>query len=281
MITFLAKYLDTGSNAYSLLFNSPIRPIANSIHKAIVYIQIKLLSGTRNFKPDNLNSLLTIIIKTYERPHIAQRLIKSIRRKYPNIKIIVVDDSKKPQQFSGAETIHIPFDSGVGSGRNAALAQVKTPLFLNLDDDFVFYKNTDLGSAVERMLQYDKIDIMGGWLINLPFFRLSGPGGYIVPQTPARVTFPEKEVGPFKVYQKVPQFYIGVTSRVALVKWDTGIKCLDHGAFFGRAAGVLRVVFNEDLKILHARTPFDLRYSKRRNNLEEDLKLLAIRYIHP
>ena len=44
----------------------------------------------------NMLSDITILIKTFERPEYLDRLIKSIKLYYPNIKIIVADDSRNP-----------------------------------------------------------------------------------------------------------------------------------------------------------------------------------------
>jgi hypothetical protein len=61
---------------------------------------------------------VTAVIKTFERPRILRRLVESIGRLYPSLSIVVVDDSRDPVQSPGVRTITMPYDSGVGGGRN-------------------------------------------------------------------------------------------------------------------------------------------------------------------
>lgn len=88
---------------------------------------------------------VSIIIKTFERPHCVNLLYHSIRRFYPDIPIIIADDSREPIGSLGdAKIIQLPFNSGVSFGRNAALKEVATKYFVTADDDFVFTRHTDL-----------------------------------------------------------------------------------------------------------------------------------------
>lgn len=272
--------VDTSSKTYRLLVNSPLIYLFNLIHAILIKLLVSILCYPTKINKNSILSDLTIIIKTFERPNIAQRLVNSIRMYYPNLKIVLADDSREVANYTGVDiTLRLPYNTGVGFGRNAALKEVTTKYFLNLDDDFIFYKDTDLVTALIEMDKNPEIHIMGGYLINLPFFRKSGPGGYIY-DLDTRVSFtPKTHIGQFKVYKKVPQFFIGQTSKVQDIGWDKGIKCLDHAPFFGRAYGKLNSVFNENLRILHARTPFCPLYSKIRNDIKEDKKVLEDRYL--
>src|SRR5947208_139 len=93
---------------------------------------------------------VTIAIKTFERPESLKDLLVSIRQFYPDIRIIVADDSKKPHApriakiFSNVECITLPFDVGISVGRNAMLKRIKTKYFVLCDDDFLFYEQTKL-----------------------------------------------------------------------------------------------------------------------------------------
>jgi len=96
-------------------------------------------------------SNVTAVIKTFERPHKLQRLLKSIKRTFPDLKIIVVDDSLHPIALKdeNIRLITLPFDSGVSAGRAAGLDKVKTPYVINIDDDFIFSRKTRLIRATE------------------------------------------------------------------------------------------------------------------------------------
>ena len=62
--------------------------------------------------------LVTALVKTFERPHILRRLVASIKRLYPTLPIVVVDDSREPSSLAEVHTIPMPYDSGISAGRN-------------------------------------------------------------------------------------------------------------------------------------------------------------------
>jgi glycosyltransferase involved in cell wall biosynthesis len=229
---------------------------------------------------DLVNNHLTVLIKTFERPTLLKRLVTSIKERYPNLRIIVVDDSNSPCQINGVETIIMPYDSGVSAGRNQGLFHVKTKYILILDDDFVFYRHTNLESVISIMENTPQIDIMGGEVIYLPFFsKLDYSKGNNLFPTEAAATMPRGSfIGDFPVYDKVANFYVARTERIKLVGWDNNLKRIDHADFFTRAKGVLTTVFNSNLKCLHAQNPFDTNYMNKRNDFSLDRIRLNIKY---
>ena len=275
----LARFLDTDSFFYRVIRQSPFNRVAWYLHRLVLTIELKILGmapcKSSRHENESLASQLTFLIKTFERKHEVVRLIKSLHQFYPDVAIVVVDDSREPLQYSGVTIVTLPYDSGVSSGRSRGLEYVHTPYFVSLDDDFIFFRRTTLAPSVQILRDNPQIDIIGGDYINLPFFRRSGPGGFVASRE-AQGVFPVGTiVGGLKVYDKVPQFYIARTARVATVGWDHRIKRLDHSVFFGRAKGKLVTVFNPDLVVLHARSPFDLEYMKIRNQFDEDRKIIA------
>ncbi len=222
---------------------------------------------------------LTAMIKTFERPKKLKNLIKSIRRLYPNLKIIVVDDSKDPSEIHGVKRIVLPYDSGVSAGRNAGLKVVKTPYMLCLDDDFVFNRNTNLLKALHDIKNIPSIDILAGEVIYLPL-RIA----HDYSQTPVFFT-PEKPLyepgtllGGYPVHLKVPNFYIARTDKVKLVSWDDNLKRMDHADFFTRAVGILTSVQDRDFKVLHYPTYFNKMYMERKNDNFHDRIVLQHKY---
>jgi hypothetical protein len=223
---------------------------------------------------------LTVLVKTFERPRVLRRFVDSVRRFYPDLKVIVVDDSRKPEPIEGLETITMPYDSGVSAGRNELIARAQTDYVLLLDDDFVFYRHTRLGPAVEAMKRHPEIDIMGGQVVNLPFYRrlplsLEGPlyPSSASPRVPIRST-----IGGFTVAAKVPVFFLARRERVALVPWDPHANRSGHADFFTRALGVLTTVYNPRLRCLHAKTPFATEYMAKRLDLVAEADYLAAKY---
>jgi glycosyltransferase involved in cell wall biosynthesis len=157
---------------------------------------------------DLVKTHLTVLIKTFERPTVLKRLVTSVKERYPYLRIIVVDDSNSPCQINGVETIIMPYDSGVSAGRNQGLFHVKTKYILILDDDFVFYRHTNLESVISIMEKIPQIDIMGREVIYLPFFsKLDYSKGNNLFPTDAAATMPRGSfIGDFPVYDKVANF---------------------------------------------------------------------------
>jgi glycosyltransferase involved in cell wall biosynthesis len=231
------------------------------------------------FKTKDVNTYLTAIIKTFERPKELRRLIKSIRYFYPDMKIIVVDDSQNPSILQNVEVVSMPYDSGVSAGRNVALDLVKTKYFLLLDDDFVFYRKTDLEPFVKKMHKNIKIDILGGKVVNLPLYTSTKyKQASLYANNKNSIMISGTEIDGMLVQDKVANFYIGRTESIKQVGWDNRIKRLDHADFFTRAKGVLLSVYTDKFKVLHAQTPFNKIYMKKRNDYEADRRLIYAKY---
>lgn len=222
---------------------------------------------------------LTAVIKTFERPRKLKRLVSSIKRRYPCLSIIVVDDSESPTTLAGVQTIGMPFDSGVSAGRNAGLAHVETNYVVMLDDDFVFNRHTNLADAYRKIAGNPVIDILAGEVIYLPLrivHDYEGAGLFPSDRTPL---YPAgSTISGLKVMNKVPNFYIGRAARIRQVGWDNRLKRIDHADFFTRAIGVLTSVQDPVLKILHHPTYFDKKYLKKKQAVEQDRARLQRKY---
>jgi hypothetical protein len=109
-------------------------------------------------------SRLTAIVHTSQRPGSVDRLIKSIGWLYPQLRILVADDSPKPQPVSGADAVKVPAGAGVSAARNALLSRVRTPYFLLLEDGMELNRR----SRVERLLELvatNMLDIAAGEIV--------------------------------------------------------------------------------------------------------------------
>lgn len=279
----IRNYFDTGSRLYRFVFsNRLLCQIAASMHSSIIGAEVALIRwfglpwrvtrGSTSLQ--QISEMVTIVVKSFERPRELKRLLSSIRTWYPDITVIVVDDSAHDispliQKFKGIDLITLPFNSGVCAGRNVGVARVTTPFFVSLDDDFILWRGSNLSIFLNHLITHREIDLVGGWLVNLPFFTRSGPGGVI--RVPAEARSAISKDGCFKV----PQFYMARTETIRQVGWDERIKVLDHSHFFGRLVGKATVRFLPDVSILHARTQFNKHYMEFRTNLESDQEILA------
>ena len=256
-------------------------PLTAPLFHALVTVEIAVcrLAEPLRRRPDADDPLLdqlTLVIKAFERPKSLARLLRSIRRLYPRIAIIVVDDSRDARPLPGVETVLLPFDSGVSAGRNAGLARVRTPYAMVLDDDFLFYRRTDLAAALRKLVAEPAIDILGGYVITLPAVQWNDSGS--TPSYKPEAGPLSGRVGGLERRRKVPNFYLARREPLARLGWDAALKRLDHVDFFTRADGVLCTVFDPALRCLHVKSLFDRHYLGFRYGCQDDLALLSARY---
>lgn len=264
---------------------SPLRSAARIAYDVAVAVQLlgdrvldAMAPGPRQ---DALLDQLTAVVKTFERPRVLRRLVRSIRRFHPRLEVIVVDDSREPTRLPGVTTLTLPFNSGLSAGRAAGLAQVRTPYILVLDDDFVFYRGTRLSAALAVMEAEPRIDIMGGMVVNLPLRTAADYRDAALFPTPAQPVHPiGSSLAGLQVYDKIANFYIARTERLREVGFDPRLRLAEHVDFFTRARGVLTTVYNPGMRCLHAKTPFDAGYMAYRLDLAADAEVLKARYPH-
>ncbi|XP_078080590.1 beta-1,4 N-acetylgalactosaminyltransferase 2-like isoform X4 [Mustelus asterias] len=93
-----------------LTVTSPCLQFINVVLKHITYTSKKYHINTVDVD-SNINSLVTITTKTFLRYHKLRVLIDSIRRFYPNMTIIIADDSEIPEKIEGPhiEQYMMPF----------------------------------------------------------------------------------------------------------------------------------------------------------------------------
>ena len=281
------KPLSTTSKSllYRHLVDGPLRPVAHGAYLGLLNLELsahRLRDRVPTSRPVTDLREVTAMIKTFERPGRLRQLVSSIKRHYPELKVIVIDDGRDPQPLPGVATHVMPYDSGLGAGRSMGLSLVETEYVLTLDDDFVLYHRTRLHEAVELMRRTEDIDIMGGLVVDLPLYvthdyrRASLFDTNAVP-----VHAPGSRVGGLEVFEKVADFFLARTDRLRRVDWDPGLKRLVHADFFTRARGVLTTVFNPAFRTLHVRNPYDLAYRRVRYDTADDLARLAARYGTP
>lgn len=264
-----------------LLVESRLRGIAHPVHAGAVAAELALVRLADAFRRPRAVSDLTAMIKTFERPRLVRRLVNSLRRLYPEMPIIVADDSREPIRLPGVETVSLPFDSGVSAGRQAALERVRTRYLWNLDDDFVVFGGTNVSLVMSGLERYPEIDLVGGWLIDLPHLRRRSahPSGIYSTSVPPKLS-PGTAFGAdpvFEVRDKVSNFFVARTAKVREVGYTAELKRLDHADFFTRARGRIVSTHCDGFFALHAQTPFDRNYQRFRES-DDDYAELAMRY---
>jgi beta-1,4-N-acetylgalactosaminyltransferase 2 len=71
---------------------------------------------------------ITLLIKTFERRNCLLQLVRSIRKYYPEVRILIVDDSKNPEIIKDKYLDYhiLPFNQGISYRRNHGLRHIKT-----------------------------------------------------------------------------------------------------------------------------------------------------------
>uniref|UniRef100_A0A7N4PI84 Beta-1,4 N-acetylgalactosaminyltransferase n=2 Tax=Sarcophilus harrisii TaxID=9305 RepID=A0A7N4PI84_SARHA len=202
-----------------------------------------------------LNALVTITTKTFLRPHKLRKLLWSIRKYYPDLTVIVADDSENPESIDDPYVEHyiMPFAKGWFAGRNLALSQVTTKYVLWVDDDFFFTQNTKI-EVLLNVLEKTDLDVVGGHVLGISFlFKLllaQGEDGSCI----------HKRVGSFQVLDGFPKcvvtsgivnFFLAHTEKLRSVGFDPRLKRVAQSEFFIDGLGSLRVGFCSDVVVEH------------------------------
>lgn len=189
---------------------------------------------------------LSVVVKTFQRPGALRRLVTSIRRFYPEIAVLVVDDSERqlePPPDGVTRYWHLPFDSlGVSAGRNFGVRQVETEYVLVCDDDMVFGPRTDLEKML-RTLQTTRFDIVSCmWMDHEPWRGI--PRGYRRYEGTLEIAdgtlvhhlgATRGTVDDLTVFDIVHQFFVARTDVLCESPWDERLKVAgEHVDFFLR-----------------------------------------------
>jgi GT2 family glycosyltransferase len=187
-------------------------------------------------------SQLTAVIKTFQRPQALDRLIRSIRRYYPQLAIAVADDGLVPSPRDDVDYLRLAEDVGLSAGRNALLRHIRTPYFLLLDDDLEVTRQTRIESLL-GLVAGGVTDVAGGDYYRCkrrllfirkrwqPFhgnFRFQDDDLWLVREFHA-------EHADHRMCDVVHNFLVARTDDVlALGGWDEELKLNEHVEFFVR-----------------------------------------------
>ena len=202
-----------------------------------------LLGNTRRRRA---SKAMTVIMKTFQRPRTATRAVDHLRRYYPEIRLLVADDSSEALAFHhpDAEVVRLPFDSGVSKGRNALLERVETEFFLLMDDDNWFSRRTKLDRML-GILERERFDILACHVYlrrhTERLFPKRTLNGFFMNMRLEDGTFTaidacHQKSRAWRVCDLVENFFVARTQSVrAIGGWDARLKIAEHTEFFLRA----------------------------------------------
>jgi glycosyltransferase involved in cell wall biosynthesis len=227
--------------------------------------------GLRNRAPAvtaaEVERKVTVLVKTFERPDSLHRLLTSIRRFYPRIPVLVVDDSASPLEVIPANVryFHLPYNSvGLAGGRNFGLRHVETEYVLVCDDDMVFGPKTDLDRMLS-VLQTTRFDLVScAWMDHDPWrsirqgrSRLEGTAELVEGDLVRRLGVPSGQIDGLPVFDVLPNFFIAEVSRLGESPWDERLNFMEHIEFFisMKERGLLSTCLRDVVVGHHPRLP--------------------------
>lgn len=187
---------------------------------------------------DKVVSQITAIIKTFERPEKVIGLYRSLRAFYPDLRVIIVDDSAVPIEYEWGENteyIFTTYDIGLSQGRNLAVANVTTAYTLLLDDDFIFSKETKIENFL-CILEKTDFQIVAGQVFDFGKKRLVFKG---IMEVEDNVLFLNnyrkgRNVDGYICYDFVLNFFLARTQTLRDHPWDNDLKIREHEEYFWR-----------------------------------------------
>ena len=242
------------------------------------------LNGHKDIMINEEIKKVDFLIKTFERPECLEKLLFSIAKFYPDARTYIADDSKR---FDKQKYLHLyakllevglknkpvafnlGYDVGLSRARNFLVENTYGAYKLLLDDDFIFTKDTDVIKFVETLDNNPDIGVVGGALRQEGKIRhyegfLEHSGGTLRYKA-------LKANEPLNYCDIIFNFALFRKEVFEIIKWDDDIKIQgEHTDFFLRlkelqtwiVAYLPEVVvdheqiFNEDYKIMRARTQF-------------------------
>jgi hypothetical protein len=206
---------------------------------------------------------LTAIVRNFERPKALRRLVRSVRRAYPQLRLLVADDSSEPRPVKGVDCLPLPSDSGRAACQNALLARVRTPYFLLLDNLAELHRNANIEQLLQLIVD-DKLDVAAGEIIacqrRMVFLTRRKPqpehGLCELSRDQLTLTRGVRSVGDgFSWCDLAGNFYVARTSKVrTLGGWDPELRDDEREEFFVRAQRHgLRVGFTPTAAVWHWR----------------------------
>ncbi|XP_029945132.1 beta-1,4 N-acetylgalactosaminyltransferase 2-like [Salarias fasciatus] len=212
----------------------------------------------------DIQSQVTILTKTFLRYPQLKVLLASIQQFYPNITVIIADDSLEPERISGKniQQYIMPPAQGWFAGRNLAVSQVITKYFLWVDDDFIFTQNTKIEEFLKVMEAVPELDVVGGSLegntgnrfcFSLLYEEGDDVEGGCLIRKYGETFHPLPDFPKCSFTHGVVNFFLARTDAVRRVGFDPQLQRVGHSEFFMDGLGLMMVATCKDVEVGHQR----------------------------
>jgi glycosyltransferase involved in cell wall biosynthesis len=196
----------------------------------------------------------TAIVASYERPAELDRLVSSFRGKYPNLPIVVADNSVNKYPRSDVEYLAVEDGSGISKSRNKALEAVRTDFTLLVDDDNVCLRDTRIEEMIDFLLK-NELDIVAGRTIEAQGEQFDFHGCYHFQDGKLYhyVAVARAQYEGWDQFDVTPNFFVARSSAVKELRWDPNLRfAKEHDDFFLRAQRAhLKVSYLPDVALLN------------------------------
>jgi len=234
---------------------------------------------------DNSLQDLTIGITAFNRPECLERLVQSIRERFPAVPILVADNGWEPadlEGWSGIELVEVERDCGLSACRNWIADQCTTDYLVLCEEDFVFDDRTDLAAALAVLEENPQLGMIGGSLevgqqmqhYARRFQLETAPEGQVLRAVPAGGPMQQSGPARWRLCDMVFNWGILRTAAARECPWDEALKLGEHVDWFLRLQleTAWQVAHTPDLVARHERQePGD--YPSYRSRAAEFLEL--------
>lgn len=231
---------------------------------------------------------VAILVTTFMRDSALFQCIKSIQTYYPNMAIFVADNGKpneKKRQFCKAHECTLvasPFDSGVGSARNAVFSTLpkQYKYVVICEDDVLFTDETRLENWVAVLEAEEDIGIVGGILKKYGAKTLITQNYEAWLYAKADMLYIEKiDMFDWKMIAGIKYAPCDIVINIFMMKrevwdsqkWDSSIKTWpEHEDFFFslKKNTPWKVAYTDTVSFIHKATPYDEPYAKYRMRID-------------
>ena len=266
---------------YERVKASPLRPPLYYLENLYFALRYPLFGKPEISEEDraNVGENVTFIYKSFNRQKKAEKLYHCIKAYYPNAQVVIADDSKQPLEIvnmaEGDTIIHLPFNTGISRGLIAALAEVKTPYTMRMDDDELLTPESNIHEQLAYLQKHSEVDLVG--IQAKHHHPERGAAGYSRIRMNRRLTIPAGTVvdGREVVY-KTANIFVARTDMLRKVGYDPNIYLIDHHEFFYRAAGQIVCVQDPHSYVLHCHNHFEKGDREGyRERLQQDMQYIS------
>lgn len=219
--------------------------------------------------------MITLAITHFDRPNHLKRCLDSIRRFYPDIPIMVGDNSVKerPTVPDDVTLIHAEPDAGLSATRNLLVQNCKTKYILIMEEDFIFTEETRIEKFQDVL--NEGVDLVAGCLEEISGVRFGS--FHFVKRQDGKLQTVSKH-GPYSytakgtLWQRCDftwNFFLTTTELLKKYPWPDHMKVGDeHITWFTSLGPEVKIAHTPQVIVVHDRGGRDEHYLQYRQRTE-------------